>query len=381
MKKEKIAIITWCNNESKTNYGQVLQAYALQRYLRNSGYSVKVINYRKVRDDEIRRPGYLLSNTFLYEEYHRAKKIEKKYDKRIFRFFCFVKSQVAITKPCHTKEELESQVEDCGVMICGSDQIWNPYWFQRVYALDFGTKQQRRIAYAPGGIALENDFCAEKYRELAVYLKDFYRISVREEESAEILQKYTDKKVVDVLDPTFLLKKSEWDKVASKRLIKAPYVFCYNLGSLRPHKHVLSAILKRYGAEKAVYIPSNLDDVSEGFESYDFIRYKSAGPAEFLSLIKYARAVCTDSFHGMALSVKYEKQFFIMERIQENNAVIASEMRQNNILKKCGIGSRKVKCIKDVRELADIDYEQVNLCLEKEINRSEEFLKEAVGEE
>lgn len=379
---KEISILTWCDNNGPTNYGQILQCYAMEKICEKRGFFPKVIYFREKQQGDFLKHEFTLS--FLnrwYELLYKVCRIEKHWDGRIRRFRKFIRRNITLSGPCYHMEQVKKCCENSEILLCGSDQIWNPLWFHPVYALCFAEKEQRKVAYAPGGIALENDFAREKYRELAGYLDGFYRISVREKRSVEILQKYVKSPVVDVLDPTFLLTQAEWDEVSAKRLIKEPYVLCYTLGSLRPHKHVLRAVLKRYGAKKVVYIPSNLDEVMNGRQSCDFMAYKTAGPSEFLSLIKYAEAVCTDSFHGMALSINYEKQFFIMSRIQKGNDVIASEERQKNVLEKCSIQSRKIKCIKDLEELADIDYKQVNRHLEKEIRRSEAFLEETLGEE
>ena len=119
---------------------------------------------------------------------------------------------------------------------------------------------------------------------------------MREKSGVDILQKYTEKNITDVLDPTFLLDAKEWDKVADKRLIKEPYIFCYALRGIRPYKMILKKISEYQGNKKIVFIEPSLspNKCSDKFE-----KISDAGPSKFLSLIKYADMVCTDSFHGI----------------------------------------------------------------------------------
>jgi len=373
--KRKAAIITWCYDNGCSNYGQILQCYAMQCICNKLDLDPIVVKYRDRTETEVIKNRFFVAYfNYIYEKRFIIKEVEKIYNKRIGLFFLFIKQYIHQSNPCYSKKDIELETKDCDILICGSDQIWNPLWFTPVYALNFGSDQQKRIAYAPSGIAEEDVFSQKKYHELAGYLERFDAISVREKIGADILKKYTNKDVIDVLDPTFLVSPEEWDGVAAVELVKEPYIFCYSLGSIRPYKLILKRLMKRYGVSKVVYIPSNIVEsgiVNQG----DFEKFEDVGPAEFLSLIKYAQAICSDSFHGMALSINYKKQFCILERAQRGSSSIANEARKYNILEKLHLENRKISCIKDIEELEDIDYTQIDKYLEENRDMSWKFLK------
>jgi len=372
---KKAGIITWCDNNGPTNYGQILQCYAMQNIFRKLGFDPLIIQYRKKTELDFYRGKF--RKHFLneiYEALFNIFAIEKTFNKRIFLFKKFIKENIVLSTPCYDKEDVETVSKSCVVLVCGSDQIWNPVWFDPMYGLDFGSQNQKRIAYAPSGVAMEDDVSIQKYIEMVKHINHIDFVSVRESKSVEILKKYTDKALVAVLDPIFLLEKEEWDKIASKRLIDEPYIFCYVMGSIRSYKLVLKAIKQKYNAKKIVLIPSNL--IESKLNSA--LSFTKAGPAEFVSLIKYAEAVCTDSFHGTAMSIKYEKQFYTLKRAHKGTESVTNYLRIDNILNKMCINERCVNSAKEVKGIEKINYECIYKYAKVEIKKSENFIKNAL---
>lgn len=383
-KKEqlKAAILTWCYNNGKTNYGQILQCYAMQTVMRRLGYDTKVIRYRK-RDSGERLDLEGKHSLFvgLYELWYRLKRVEQKADIRILRFIQFIRKNISLSEQCYTEKEVEEECRDCGVLVCGSDQIWNPLWFEDVYALNFGSASQKRIAYAPSGALIDNGRNGGIYRELGKQLERFDLVTVREKRSVEILKKYTSKEIVDVVDPTLLLSEKDWNRIASRRKIKEPYIFCYSMGRLRSHKVLLRHILKKYDARKVLFLTADFIKKEDALETGGyFYPVGNAGPAEFLALIRDARAVCTDSFHGLALSIVYRKQFYILGRDHPDAYEGANRIRQENLLEKAGIGGeRYIRCVKELEELEEVDYGKVRVRLEECRAEAEMLLRNALS--
>lgn len=358
--KGKAAVLTWCYNNGKTNYGQILQCYAMQRVVQRLGYDVKVIRYRKKMQNEHAGSFSLRQLNDLYELWYRLKTVEGKADVRIARFIRFIRKHINLSEQCYTKEQVETACRDCAVLFCGSDQIWNPLWFDDVYALDFGRDGQKRIAYAPSGVLAENEQAEKVYRELGRCLRRFDWIAVRERKSVEILRKYTDRLITDTVDPTLLLSGEEWNQVAAGRLSREPYVFCYSLGRLRPNKLMVKKVMKKYGASKILFITSGHYEGEDALEKGGcFFPYDTAGPSEFLALIRDAKAVCTDSFHGLAISMIYQKQFYVFERNDPDISLWASMLRQENLLENVGVGSRIIRNVEDVETMEPVDYSKV----------------------
>lgn len=375
------AILTWCDNNGPTNYGQILQCYAMQQICKKLQLLPTVIYYREPGADEPDLTQLGSAERMAYERLYKEETVGEPVTQRVLKFRSFISEHIKVSKPCYTKQEVENITGQMDILLCGSDQIWNPLWFREVFALAFGKAQQRRISYAAGGIACEDEADGGFYKKLAEYLMHFDAISVREPISAEILRHYTEKPIVDVLDPTFLLTQEEWEDVAANRMVEEPYIFCYTLGRLRPYKHLLRKSMDKCGANRIVYIPSNLDGADYYNDSKYFKVYRDAGPAEFLSLIRHSEMVCTDSFHGMALSVNMRKQFCTIRRKQCDNERIASGERQRNILQKMHLTDRSVSCIRDIMELDSIDYAKVRPYYDREVAESWDFLHRALEQQ
>lgn len=349
--RRKAAILTWCDNNGPTNYGQILQCYAMQELVREKGYEPVVVQYRrKDGRDTIKhnfsnknRLGRLLNEK--YEKKYNIEVIEGEETPRVKHFKEFIETYIPLSTPCYTKEMVEYITRDCEILICGSDQIWNPIWFDPVWYLDFGTSTQQRIAYAPSGIFYETPELNSHYEKIAPLVEKLDWVSVREQVGADILKKYVNRDIMVKEDPTLCLSKEQWDQVADKRLIEEDYIFFYTIGSISPYQLIFRALKKKYHAEKVVYIPSNM--VKErGYSAFE--KYEDAGPAQFLSLIKYAKAVCTDSFHGTVMALQFGVPFYNVSRVQGGAEMFGGRERIENLLKGRGIAERWVKNVREI---------------------------------
>lgn len=380
-KFRKAAIVTWCYDNGKTNYGQILQCYAMQTMVHRLGYETKVIRYRESKaSEEISLNRKSEKYIDLYELCYRLGTVEKEPSVRIFRFVEFIKENIALSKQCYTKHDVEQECEDVDVLFCGSDQIWNPLWFKDIYALNFGKDNQKRIAYAASGVFIENPQTELIYKELGGYLNHFDLVTVREKASIDILRKYTGQKITDVADPTLLLTPDDWNQVAAKPMIEEPYVFCYCLERIREYKPLLKRIMRKHGVHKILCIASDFEEYKKGLMMDDYFCWEgNAGPKEFIALIRDAQAVCTDSFHGMALSVVYQKQFYLLERTGRESLLAANIIRQQNLLHEIGITeSRVVTCAKELDKCCEIEYEKMRIGEYRK--KAENLLKNVLGD-
>ncbi len=354
-KGAKAGILTWCDNHGPANYGQILQCYAMQYLVKEKGYDPLVVQYRKKDQRDLlkhhfsnRTPiGRRLNES--YERYYNIRVVEKEETPRVRRFKEFIESYIPLSAPCYTKEMVEEMTADCELLICGSDQIWNPIWFDPVWFLDFGTTKQKRIACAPSGIFYETSEYAKCYQKMAPLIERLDEVSIREKAGADILRKYVKKEITVRSDPTLFLGPLQWDQVSDQRLIEEDYIFCYILGRISPYQLILRELKRKYKVGKVVCIPSN--KIKErGYREFE--KYESAGPAQFLSLIKHASAVCTDSFHGTALSIQYGVPFYNVLRVHKGTEAFGGRERIDNLLE--GMGMEK-RWIRNVREIYEIE--------------------------
>lgn len=344
----KAGIVTTLGN----NYGGALQAYALKKSLEKLNLDVEILNYI---------PKYTKTN---------FKDIVKKiiYAKRNAKFEKFRKEYFNLT--CKIKN-LEEYIPSNDIYIAGSDQIWNSdinFDIRKYYYLDF-IKNKRKISYAAS--VGKNYFTEteEEKKEISRMLNSFNAISIREQEGVELYKQITDKHIENVLDPTLLLNKNEWQKIESGYNPKRDYIFVYTLGANREIKKTIDEFSKKCG--------SKIVDINYKREYNNILKYENGfGPTDFLAGIDNSKYVITNSFHGMVFSILFEKTFFVITRGNMNS-------RMESLLKKLNLTNRIIK-EENIEELLnktpkeEIDYKKVHEILEKEKEKSLNFLKEAL---
>ncbi len=355
----KIAIFTWCYRKNYVNYGQMLQCYALQNACKKFGHEVQVMRYRKPENNE----GFILhlnqNERITYEN-------ERKYDRismygigTIDRCCGFLNKYISFSPQYYSKSEIENNLDEFDVLLVGSDQLWNPIWLDDVNILNFNHSDKTCVSYATGGITSDvslNELQAIK--QIARSIEHFNSVSVRECISKKILNKYIDKEIEDVIDPTLLLETREWDEICCGRLIEEKYIFVMYMGLITPQKHLFKEVKKKHNSYKIIYL--NLHRSTESINDEPGMElYENAGPCEFLSLIKYAEAVCTDSFHAFVFSIIYNVPFYLMDRAYIPQS-ITSNLRWKNLMDRLGIKNRYANSKKEINMIAQNEYDDVN---------------------
>jgi coenzyme F420-reducing hydrogenase beta subunit len=366
--------MTWSHYR---NFGTALQVTALSSGIKKLGYSVDVIDYvphgQLVTMSNLNRlSGYI---DLLRKKRRTGKEVpfidpakEKAFEEFLGKYICY-------TKECKTDSDLFLLNEEYDAFVCGSDQIWAPTFFNEKYFLSFVENPNKRIAYAPSIGLTKIDDPYVKMR-MAEHLKGFVSLSVREEQGAEIIKRISGKKAQVVLDPTLLLTSEEWDKLASPSLgmidEDKPYILCYFLGTDKSNRSHALEMSKKIGLPLKV-IPVFQSDVQWGQEVLPGI-----GPAEFLTLIKNAALVCTDSFHGTCISILYQKPFLTYERFKSKDANNQNS-RIHHILRLLGLDYRLVKDTNvPYNNPFECDYSDCNKRLEEKRTESVAFLSNAI---
>lgn len=364
----RIAIMTWY---SQANYGTALQAVALAKVLEEKGNIVKIIAYKpKMSSYQIADMGM-----FRYGMYKLSKKLNYILNPNIVahqaghKFDVFLHRHLQFTEQCMTYTDLYNLNEKFDLFICGSDQIWSPLLFDSHYYLDFVRENKRKVAYAPSiGInKIESKMVASL---LEKYTHDFERISVRESTGAKLLSDLIGKKIPDVLDPTLLLNETEWKHEFYKNRKAEKYILAYFLGD-GEHNWKKFYKLAHYYAMPIKIIPVHKKDLRRKGEICTHI-----GPEEFLDLIFYAEVVCTDSFHGIAFSVNFKKNFFAFMRFK-NGSFNNQNSRILDLLNELDLTNRILGDIKE-DDFFKIDYSKVNEKLNTKRDISKGFLFGAI---
>ena len=325
----KVGIVTQFHNS--INYGGVLQAYALCCAIKEKGIYAEQIRFMHCNNElPAERKSFLkrlvkacnpvvLTNYVSEKIYARLDAgIQSRLQERRRAFLEFCEANVPQSSKVFAADDIVEAGEDYDVFVTGSDQVWNPRWYQGTYFLDFVPKQKRKISYAASlGVVSLTEEQQDHFRNMLV---DFHDISVREEDAVALLQPVTEKEIKCVLDPTMLLSAEQWDMVCDKKQVNEPYLLCYFLGKNKE----LRKKAKQYASAhclKIVTIPHADGSFTEGDNGFGDIPIWDASPAQFLSLIKYADCVFTNSFHAAVFSGIYKRQFFVFHRYKVDKMV------------------------------------------------------------
>ena len=372
--KKRVGIATL---HSAINYGVYLQAFAMQKKIEDFGYDAEIIHYVKRTE---RKTSSGLKSKIKRAVLHpiQTKKIidskvmksGKNFKRRSFAFSKFASENFNLTRLCNDLSDAEEIGKKYDACVCGSDQIWNPVHTDcnPYYFLQF-IPAEKRIAYAPS-IACED--IPEKYMEdFKKYISSFASVSVRESSGAELVEKITGKKCENTVDPTLLFDKNFWNEFAfAERLVEEPYVFCYFLGGAEIHKKAIERIEKVLG-KKIVFSPFNttINNLNTGEKIHADIK-------EFLTLVRDADFVITDSFHGMAFSVNFRKSFAVVKRSDTDKG---KHTRVNDFLAKIGLEDRVITDENsDDFNFSEVNYEKSEKLLEDWIEESSDYFEKAL---
>lgn len=313
----KIGLMTWHTYE---NYGTFLQWYALTKVMVDLGLDVTSIDYIPRRTPPESIHPSKISSLFIYYKNRIINRITK--GKLILPFditekhalFQEFKEQsiFKFTNKCETASELFALNKDFDYFVCGSDQIWSPLCFDPHYFLDFVDDRNKKIAYAPSlGVNRINNELIKK--NMSYLIEQFKYLSVREDAGREIIKDICKVDIPVVLDPTLLLSVDDWNDIANDEYkISEKYILCYFLGNKKRYwKDVVTLAQKE--KLKLVILPVYKRDYKR---TGDILR--DVGPKEFLSLIKNATFICTDSYHCSIFSFLYQKNFALYKRFNKN---------------------------------------------------------------
>lgn len=370
-KKNNRVIITTFNKAH--NYGAMLQEYALINLLESKNYNVSVLNYN---DKEIAKcyKYYGFGNGTLKQRIKTIIKYTLFFNKNKNRYHNFEKFEskyINLTKNYNNICEMENI--ETNVLITGSDQVWNyqiTNGLSDVYTLNFGNNNIKRISYAASiGV-----------KEIPENLKDSYKskiskidkISVREESAKRALSSLLGNRDINVvLDPTLLLRKGAWNYLIAnnhKTMPKEKYIFAYVVEKNNEYYNIVNYLSKLTDL-KVIHFEQRNGKYSNVLES----KY-SSGPDEFVALVKNAEYVIATSFHATVFSIIFNKKFWVVPHKTTGSRV-------TDLLKKLDISNRAVNSLEEFEKLnfdEDIDYENVNKILEKEREKSINWLIDAI---
>ena len=334
----------------RSNYGAILQAYALQEFIKKQNHSVGMFDYIK---PEI-PGGKTTLKAKIQKILAKVAKDEKATSRRLQRIADFRKK--------YFKLNLET---DSRIFVTGSDQVWNlDGSMDSMFFLQFLEESICKISYAAS--MAKTDVPNDRKDVVEKYLKTFDAISVREEGIKECLEPLCDKDISVNVDPTLLHDKVFYRNIANPvEGLPKKYILAYILHVPKNGNKLMKWLCKETG------LPVVLLDSSgaTGMVVKNDMIVRDAGPREFVYLFDNAECVVTTSFHGTSFSLIFEKEFYPIV-----NPDLPS--RISNILKKVGIQPVNESDAQFTRR-NNIDWEHVRQVLAQERECSRQYLCDA----
>ena len=345
----KIGQVTYC----EYNYGSILQTYAAQQLFEQFGVETVLIvpkrtgihRYLHILED--RWSGY--RKYILYPRYigkfrsmragSRKKVLSVNVRGSLEKNKRFIEAEIRSISIEHRRLRSVAQSDQYAAFISGSDQIWNADWLtlRKDYFLRFSPKR-KRIAFAPSfGKAEIAQYNKKAYRK---YISEYRLLSVREKSGVRLIRDLTGREASLVLDPTLLLTCSKWcERKAGKTEVVPPagrYAFVYFIDAPSDAALHFMRELIAQGVEILVFGIDHVD-----FSQAGNCRFTDGSPWDYIHLLEHAHIILTDSFHGAALSINFEKSFYVFKR-RYSHGIDQSE-RVLSLLELCDLGGRFVE--------------------------------------
>lgn len=305
-----------------TNYGGILQAYALQTVLERMGHEVIVLN----RDRSIyspKRQQILSYIVYLIKKYCLGRKVspfKSAKRKNIEREEREQYTSVFINKYIHTyniRNLVKDVPKNLEAFVVGSDQVWRYMYFTKIFKsrienayLKFCEGENvKRISYAASFGTEEWEYTEDETKECARLLALFDAVSVREESGVKLcMEKLARNDVKHVLDPTILLSKEDYIKIVedSGLSISSGNLMCYVLDDNADIHEMINSIAQERGLTPFV-ANSKVEEKSRSNKE------RIQPPVErWLRGFMDAEFVVTDSFHACVFSILFHKPFVVI---------------------------------------------------------------------
>lgn len=319
-----LGIVSYNINCNFTNYGSALQSWALSQAIDKIGAVIgvqsKLIDYcpNVLEDCDVLNPFKRMWDTD--EESRRMVELTmpaiiENYKK----FETFYSNKFRRTKKKYHDSDFNEVANDEGIdgFVCGSDTIFcftEFKGFVEGYFANFDCMRGRSVAYAAS--FGDPHFTDEAYNTLNERLQNFKIIGLRENLMLDYVRSHTNIPVQRVVDPTLLLTTQDYETITAERIVPDKYLLLYSRRYNKKMETFAEQMAKEKGL-KIVEISLRATNAEKGH-----IMIYEAGVEEFLSLVKYAECIVTNSFHGIIMSVQFRKLFYGFSREQCDNKTL-----------------------------------------------------------
>lgn len=364
MRLGTISYNIYCNF---TNYGSALQTWALHQAVKKIGHTPVLVDYCP---DILRDKNPLDPFGNMWDKDEESKKMVELTMPAIrinySKFDSFYHKRFERTDNKYTSSNFDNILmhEKIDGFICGSDTIFCPdeFGFDDGYYANYEVMKDRAVSYAAS--FGDPHFSDETYKVLNNRIKNFRALGIRENQMISYLRDHIDVPVERVVDPTLLLLPEDYSQIIGNKPKEEGYLLLY----ARRYSPKMEEYAERIAAEKGL----KLIDISLraiNAERGHIMAY-DAGVEEFLSLVKNAEYVVTNSFHGMIISVQFKRPFVIFSREQCDNKIA-------ELLQLFGLSDRML--VTGDESFSEIDYDSVHHNIEIARKESMKFLEMEVN--
>ena len=323
------------------NYGGILQDWALQQILLGMGHKPLTFEHDTCYS---RRRWLMRTAKQVLQKKSLNNLPQYPYKGRIGHkpFIHFILKNLCSVPVHDFTRNLEAKY-GIDAFIVGSDQVWRPAFNHgRLYNmfLDFASDSVKKIAYAASfGVSgwEYNSIQTKRCKEL---VQRFSAVSVREGSGVALCNKYLDISAKLVLDPTLLLNKADYESLCNSIPQAKPFIFVYALN--------LNDSIIKLSQKKSEELKTTIKTIQAG----DKLK-RDDSIEDWIASFRDAAFIVTDSFHGMAFSIVFNKPFLIIKNESGGNA------RYYSLLKQFGLEKRIVENMNNMPQ-EEINWEQVN---------------------
>lgn len=341
-----------------SNYGGIMQAFALQKILKDIGHEVITVDYDSPPPNLLyrkARTSYRICRK-LIGKYTKPINLEDNIEYILENNLNFINNNISISKKIYSTDTLKKHFKQAkyDVVIVGSDQTWRPKYSPNIYNfyLEFLKKNKDiiKIAYASSFGVDKWEYSKKETRKCAKLAKRFDLVSVREQSGVDLCNKFLGIHSVVTLDPTLLLDKEDYIDLMGNKFKK------------NKNEGLLTYFLDKNvdKTESAKLIAKNLNTYVYNCQSRNngshLSDYKMPHISDWLASFANAQFVLTDSFHGMIFSIIFDKPFLVIVNEERGASRFESFLNQiggeDHLIYNCNHISKNISSISAIKPLS-----------------------------
>ena len=351
----KVCILTY---RLHSNFGFLMQAYALQKVIKQLGHEPCTVNIRVKEVSFLSKIKYLITSILRKGRVSFTHWPTKEEQALIDRnTWSFIEEHLQLTPYVDSVNCLQQVIGDqYDFYLVGSDQVWRKEYCPRLqsYFFDFISNSKKRASYAASFGTDIADYTPHEIKKCKELLSKFVAVSVREADGVKICRDVFQVEAMHVLDPTLLLDRTDYlaliDKSDELMLPTQPFMLVYVLDRSKEKDEFIECLSKKKGLLVYYIKPKDFKDVEK--KRIEECVYPSI--SVWLSAFEKAAFVVTDSFHGTVFSLIFKKQFLVFDNPKRGSS------RMKSLLDEFSLEKRLLSISKDYEmDNSFIDYNRV----------------------